>query len=301
EELGLFQKKRRRVGKSSGVQKGSRGAPPRGRRRREEEEEFLIEALLIRRFGAVVLWVGAVVLWFLSRHAQVLVNLLNSQAVYGVGRHAYLLGFFESSHSKRLELSCSRLYSLCMSHHAQVLVNLLNSQAVCGVVRPAYLLGFIESSHSKRLESSCSRQEVGGHMCATTFLCWRHQTVPLTLLAAHTVPPSSSRCTGETGVPVFEEGTARSVIELEKSGMTKTMNVSIELGNLLLNLCLSICKCIHLGLDMHSELIKSGIKVLGQLSHLICHKVSDVLRSRLWNLFSMDAFITTLDIHWFQM
>ncbi|MQM06917.1 hypothetical protein Taro_039747 [Colocasia esculenta] len=62
----------------------------------------------VPRFRAVVLWVGAVVLWCLRRCAQVLVNLLNSQAIYGVGRHAYLLGFFESSHSKRLELLCSR-------------------------------------------------------------------------------------------------------------------------------------------------------------------------------------------------
>ncbi|MQL94581.1 hypothetical protein Taro_027237 [Colocasia esculenta] len=54
-----------------------------------------------------MLWVGAMVLWCLSRHAQVLVNLLNSQAVCGVGLRAYLLGFFESSHSKRLESSCS--------------------------------------------------------------------------------------------------------------------------------------------------------------------------------------------------
>ncbi|MQM02134.1 hypothetical protein Taro_034892, partial [Colocasia esculenta] len=37
-ELGLFQKKRRRAGKSSCIQKGSKGAPPRGRRRRKEEE-----------------------------------------------------------------------------------------------------------------------------------------------------------------------------------------------------------------------------------------------------------------------
>ncbi|MQL69843.1 hypothetical protein Taro_002135, partial [Colocasia esculenta] len=51
---------------------------------------------------------GAVVLWCLSRRVQVLVNVLNSQAVCGVGRRAYLLGFFESSHSKRLESSCSR-------------------------------------------------------------------------------------------------------------------------------------------------------------------------------------------------
>ncbi|MQL83559.1 hypothetical protein Taro_016050, partial [Colocasia esculenta] len=62
----------------------------------------------VLRFGAVVLWVGAVVLWCLSRRAQVLVNFLNSLAVCGVGRRAYLLSFFESSHSKRLESSCSR-------------------------------------------------------------------------------------------------------------------------------------------------------------------------------------------------
>ncbi|MQL73261.1 hypothetical protein Taro_005609, partial [Colocasia esculenta] len=38
----------------------------------------------IERFGAIVLWVGAVVLWCLTSRAQVLVNLLNSQAVCGV-------------------------------------------------------------------------------------------------------------------------------------------------------------------------------------------------------------------------
>ncbi|MQL80188.1 hypothetical protein Taro_012637 [Colocasia esculenta] len=58
-------------------------------------------------FGALVLWVGVVVLWCLSRSAQGLVNLLNSQVVFGVGRCAYLLGFFESLHSKRLESLCS--------------------------------------------------------------------------------------------------------------------------------------------------------------------------------------------------
>ncbi|MQL69518.1 hypothetical protein Taro_001811, partial [Colocasia esculenta] len=63
---------------------------------------------------STVYLVGAVVLWCLSRRAQVLVNFLNSQAVYGVGRRAYLLSFFESSHSKRLESSCSRLYALVL-------------------------------------------------------------------------------------------------------------------------------------------------------------------------------------------
>ena len=66
-------------------------------------------------FGAVVLWVGAIVLWCLSRGAQGLVNLMNSQVVCGVGCRAYLLGFFELLNSKRLELSWSSLYCTCVS------------------------------------------------------------------------------------------------------------------------------------------------------------------------------------------
>ncbi|MQM09242.1 hypothetical protein Taro_042107 [Colocasia esculenta] len=53
----------------------------------------------------------------LSRGAQGLVNLLNSQVVFGVGRCAYLLGFFELLNSKRLESSCSSLYCTCASVH----------------------------------------------------------------------------------------------------------------------------------------------------------------------------------------
>ncbi|MQM05299.1 hypothetical protein Taro_038103 [Colocasia esculenta] len=39
---------------------------------------------------------------------------LNSQVVCGVGHRAYLLGFFESLHSKVLESSCSRLFALVL-------------------------------------------------------------------------------------------------------------------------------------------------------------------------------------------
>ncbi|MQL83374.1 hypothetical protein Taro_015857 [Colocasia esculenta] len=119
----------------------SRAAPPReeegeeGEEEGEEEKGLVIAAVLIQKeiqsklgsivvqrfeyfvlyFGAPVLWVGAVVLWYLSGGAQGLVNLLNSQVVFGVGRCAYLLGFFESSHSKRLESSCSSVYRFCHS------------------------------------------------------------------------------------------------------------------------------------------------------------------------------------------
>ncbi|MQL96693.1 hypothetical protein Taro_029375 [Colocasia esculenta] len=41
-------------------------------------------------------------------------ELLNSQPVCGVGQRAYLLGVFESSDSKRLESSCSKLYALVL-------------------------------------------------------------------------------------------------------------------------------------------------------------------------------------------
>ncbi|MQM06734.1 hypothetical protein Taro_039559 [Colocasia esculenta] len=101
----------------------------------EEEKELEIAAVLIQKeiqpklgsiviqrfeyfvlcFGAPVLRVGAIVLWCLSRGAQGLVNLLNSQVVFGVGRCAYLLGFFELLNSKRLESSCSSLYCTCAS------------------------------------------------------------------------------------------------------------------------------------------------------------------------------------------
>ncbi|MQM14047.1 hypothetical protein Taro_046976 [Colocasia esculenta] len=97
----------------------SRAAPPRGEEG-EEEEELKIAGVLrfeyfVLCFGAPVLWVGAVVLWCLSRGAQGLVNLLNSQVVFRVGRCAYLLGFFELLNSKRLESSCSSLYCTCAS------------------------------------------------------------------------------------------------------------------------------------------------------------------------------------------
>ncbi|MQM02313.1 hypothetical protein Taro_035082 [Colocasia esculenta] len=112
----------------------SRAAPPR-EEEGEEEKEIVIAAVLIQKeiqpklgsiviqrfeyfvlyFGAPVLWVGAVVLWCLSRGAQGLVNLLNSQVVFRVGRCAYLLGFFELLNSKRLESSCSSLYCTCAS------------------------------------------------------------------------------------------------------------------------------------------------------------------------------------------
>ncbi|MQL74721.1 hypothetical protein Taro_007066, partial [Colocasia esculenta] len=114
----------------------SRAAPPRGEEGEEEgeeEEELEIAGVLVQKeiqsklgsivvqrfeyfvlcFGAPVLWVGAVVLWCLSRGAQGLVNLLNSQVVFGVGRCAYLLGFFELLNSKRLESSCSSVYRFC--------------------------------------------------------------------------------------------------------------------------------------------------------------------------------------------
>ncbi|MQM00890.1 hypothetical protein Taro_033633 [Colocasia esculenta] len=116
----------------------SRAAPPRGEEGEEEgeeEEELEIAGVLVQKeiqpklgsivvqrfeyfvlyFGAPVLWVGVVVLWCLSRGAQGLVNLLNSQVVFGVGRCAYLLGFFELLNSKRLESLCSSLYCTCAS------------------------------------------------------------------------------------------------------------------------------------------------------------------------------------------
>ncbi|MQL67929.1 hypothetical protein Taro_000205 [Colocasia esculenta] len=101
----------------------SRAAPPR-EEEGEEEEELEIAAVLIQkkiqpslylRFEYFVLYFGAVVLWCLSYGAQVLVNLLNSQVVFGVGRCAYLLGFFELLNSKRIESSCSSLYCTCAS------------------------------------------------------------------------------------------------------------------------------------------------------------------------------------------
>ncbi|MQL83556.1 hypothetical protein Taro_016049, partial [Colocasia esculenta] len=117
----------------------SRAAPPREEEEEEEgeeeEKELVIAAVLIKKkiqpkklgsiviqrfeyfvlcFEALVLWVGAVVLWCLSRSAQGLVNLPNSQVVFGVGRCAYVLGFFESLHSKRLESSCSSCTALVL-------------------------------------------------------------------------------------------------------------------------------------------------------------------------------------------
>ncbi|MQL74701.1 hypothetical protein Taro_007074, partial [Colocasia esculenta] len=108
----------------------SRAAPPR-EEEGEEEKELVIAAVLVKKkiqpslylkfeyfvlyFGAIVLWVGAVVLWCLSRSAQGFVNLLNSQVVCGVGCRTYLMGFFESLHSKRLESSCSSLFYTCAS------------------------------------------------------------------------------------------------------------------------------------------------------------------------------------------
>ncbi|MQM23786.1 hypothetical protein Taro_056856, partial [Colocasia esculenta] len=109
----------------------SRAVPPKeeeGEEEGEEEEELVIAEVLvqkeiqpklgsivIQRFEYFVLWFGAVMLWCLSRVAQGLVNLLNSQVVYGVGCRAYLLGFFELVHSKRSESSCSSLYCTCAS------------------------------------------------------------------------------------------------------------------------------------------------------------------------------------------
>ncbi|MQM13889.1 hypothetical protein Taro_046817 [Colocasia esculenta] len=94
----------------------SRAAPPReeeveeGEEEGEEEEELEIAAVLIQKEIQLT-----VVLWCLSLGAQGLVNLLNSQVVFGVGRCAYLLGFFELLNSKRLESSCSSLYCTCAS------------------------------------------------------------------------------------------------------------------------------------------------------------------------------------------
>ncbi|MQM10723.1 hypothetical protein Taro_043621 [Colocasia esculenta] len=111
-------------GKKSGKKaSASRGAEQRrqGKKKEKKKEKkrrstvlVLAElgSIVVQRFeyfvlcfGALVLWVGVVVLWCMSRSAQGLVNLLNSQVVFGVGRCAYLLGFFESSHSKRCNKS----------------------------------------------------------------------------------------------------------------------------------------------------------------------------------------------------
>ncbi|MQL82182.1 hypothetical protein Taro_014648 [Colocasia esculenta] len=85
----------------------SRAVPPR-EEEGEEEKVLVIAAvpvqkeiqpklgsIVIQRFEYFVLWFGAIMLWCLRRSAQGLVNLLNSQVVYGVGCRAYLLGFFE--------------------------------------------------------------------------------------------------------------------------------------------------------------------------------------------------------------
>ncbi|MQL77853.1 hypothetical protein Taro_010259 [Colocasia esculenta] len=116
-------------GKKSGKEAStSRGAEQRRQGKKKEKKRrsvlVLVElgSIVIQRFeyfvlyfGAPVLWVGAVVLWCLSHGAQGLVNLLNSQVVFEVGRCAYLLGFFELLNSKRLESSCSSLYCTCAS------------------------------------------------------------------------------------------------------------------------------------------------------------------------------------------
>ncbi|MQL81906.1 hypothetical protein Taro_014374 [Colocasia esculenta] len=90
----------------------SRAAPPReeeGEEEGEEEKELEIAVLVIQKEVQPSLYLC------LSRGAQGLVNLLNSQVVFRVGRCAYLLGFFELLNSKRLESSCSRLYCTCAS------------------------------------------------------------------------------------------------------------------------------------------------------------------------------------------
>ncbi|MQL75657.1 hypothetical protein Taro_008033 [Colocasia esculenta] len=86
----------------------SREAPPR-EEEGEEEEELMIAAVLVQKEIQPSLYLC------LSRGAQGLVNLLNSQVVFGVGCCAYFLGFFELLNSKRLESSCSSLYCTCAS------------------------------------------------------------------------------------------------------------------------------------------------------------------------------------------
>ncbi|MQL98629.1 hypothetical protein Taro_031342 [Colocasia esculenta] len=124
-----FWKKGSRAGKRD-LHPVEQSSAAKGRRRRrrggardcsssDQEEDpaesvFELGSIVIQRFECFVLWFGAVVLWCMSRSAQGLVNLLNSQVVFGVGRCAYLLGFFASLHSKRLESLCSDCTALVL-------------------------------------------------------------------------------------------------------------------------------------------------------------------------------------------
>ncbi|MQM19025.1 hypothetical protein Taro_052024 [Colocasia esculenta] len=82
-----------------------------------------------------------------------------------------------------------------------------------------------------------------------------------------------------------------------RSGMTESMKLIVEMSKLLLDLSLRIRKSIHQGVDMLGELIKAGIELLSQQSHLIGHKVPNVLSSSLWSWFIRKTFSTTLNIH----